>query len=582
MKSTKRFPVFLIGGAAGLLAGLSFALGFFTGPEAFLEDRLSTPVGVRSEVVIVAIDNESLAKIGQWPWPRAVFAKIFDQLSLAKPKVVALDVILADRSRLGEADDETLTQAIRRAEFPLIFPVEGSELSLSEQVRAESVTKPLFEFTVASNVSLGHVNLVIDRDNVVRSFPPRINAGEAIYSSLALAAAEKAGYAVPADSLSRTTRIVYGGPPGTVRRIPFYRVLAGEDLPALKDKIIFIGSTAPDLHDEKSTPLSAGTAMPGAEIQANITGMLLSGARLTPISKALNDSIFVFLALLVAGFFVYFTSSFKALWASLVLGVLANLFLFISFERGWVGNIFHSNLAWLLSAGSLFSYRYLVTERNRRHMRELFGKYVSPAVLETILKEPEKVSLGGEEREVTVLFSDIRGFTTLSEKTTPPELVSILNRYFTLMTGEVLSHGGVLDKYIGDAVMAFWGAPLSDDRQADNALAASLGMLERLKEFNRELKREKGIEIDIGIGLYTGLAVVGNIGSSQRFDYTVMGDTVNVASRLEGLNKEHKTHLIIGQSTKEKITAPIQYRKIGAVPVKGRVEPITIYTVEGV
>jgi adenylate cyclase len=148
------------------------------------------------------------------------------------------------------------------------------------------------------------------------------------------------------------------------------------------------------------------------------------------------------------------------------------------------------------------------------------------------------------------------------------------------MTGEVLKYGGVLDKYIGDAVMAFWGAPLDDPEQANNALRASLGMLERLKELNIELERVEGVTINIGIGIYTGLAVVGNIGSSQRFDYTAMGDTVNVSSRLEGLNKEYKTHLIVGESTKNEITDAIKFVPLGKVSVKGRAEQIEIYTIE--
>jgi adenylate cyclase len=199
------------------------------------------------------------------------------------------------------------------------------------------------------------------------------------------------------------------------------------------------------------------------------------------------------------------------------------------------------------------------------------------------------VSLGGEEKEITVFFSDIRGFTTLSEKTTPKELVRILNRYFTAMSEEILKNAGVLDKYIGDAIMAFWGAPVDDPGQADNALKAALGMLAKLKELNEELRASGDPEINIGIGIYTGPAVVGNMGSEQRFDYTVMGDTVNVASRLEGLNKEYQTRLIIGESTKNKITLRLaqgekdyKFRFLGSVAVKGRKEPLNIYTLEDI
>ncbi len=213
-------------------------------------------------------------------------------------------------------------------------------------------------------------------------------------------------------------------------------------------------------------------------------------------------------------------------------------------------------------------------------MKNLFSKYVSKDVLNEILSDPSKVALGGEEKEVTVFFSDIRGFTTISEKTTPKELVRILNTYFTAMTKEVLDNGGVLDKYIGDAIMAFWGAPIADPDQAENALKASLSMLEQLKELNKELRALGDPEIHIGIGLYTGPAIVGNVGSDLRFDYTVMGDTVNVASRLEGLNKEYKTEIIIGETTKNKIKGNYVFRALGSVAVKGRKEPLNIYTIE--
>ncbi len=219
-------------------------------------------------------------------------------------------------------------------------------------------------------------------------------------------------------------------------------------------------------------------------------------------------------------------------------------------------------------------------ERYKRELKMLFSKYVSPQVLHTMLDNPSSVSLGGEEREITVLFSDIRGFTTLSEAVTPKELVRILNKYFTAMTGEVLRHGGVLDKYIGDAIMAFWGAPLSDAHQADHAVRAAQGMLVRLRVLNEELRAAGDPEIHIGVGIYTGPAVVGNMGSDLRFDYTAMGDTVNIASRLEGLNKEYKTEIIIGESTKEKLRDKVQFRSLGAVKVKGRNEPVLIYAVE--
>jgi adenylate cyclase len=329
--------------------------------------------------------------------------------------------------------------------------------------------------------------------------------------------------------------------------------------------------------------------MPGVEIQANIANMLIMGYRLIPLSKGWSFFWIFLAAVLPALAFLLFSRSLKPLFINIFLGVVYLILIIILFEKGVAANIIHINLAWILSTSSLFGYRYFVGEKERREMRNLFSKYVSKDVLEEILADPTKVSLGGEEKEITVFFSDIRGFTTLSEKTTPKELVRILNRYFTAMSEEILKNAGVLDKYIGDAIMAFWGAPVDDPGQADNALKAALGMLAKLKELNEELRASGDPEINIGIGIYTGPAVVGNMGSEQRFDYTVMGDTVNVASRLEGLNKEYQTRLIIGESTKNKITLRLaqgekdyKFRFLGSVAVKGRKEPLNIYTLEDI
>ncbi len=199
-------------------------------------------------------------------------------------------------------------------------------------------------------------------------------------------------------------------------------------------------------------------------------------------------------------------------------------------------------------------------------------------MLEEILQDPSKVKLGGEVREVTVFFSDVKGFTTLSEKSTPQELVKVMNEYFTLMTEEILKRGGVLDKYIGDAIMAFWGAPIDDENQADNALQAAIEMTKKLKAFNLKLKDKGKPEIGMRIGIYTGPALAGNIGSELRLNYTVMGDTVNVASRLEGVNKEYGTQIIIGENVKNKLKGKYDLKGLGSVAVKGRGEPLNIYT----
>ncbi len=227
----------------------------------------------------------------------------------------------------------------------------------------------------------------------------------------------------------------------------------------------------------------------------------------------------------------------------------------------------------------LISARHLDRTESRRELLEsTFEKYVSKQVLTTILRDPGSVRLGGEGKGVTVFFSDIRGFTPIAERLEPEGVVGILNRYFEVMTEEILKTGGTVDKYIGDAIMAFWGAPIEDAQQAEHAVQASLAMLQKLDQFNNELAAEGYPKIEIRIGLHTGRAVVGNVGSSSRFDYTVIGDTVNAASRMEGLNKEHGTQIIISDMVRNFLKDKNRWKPLGPVTVKGKSEAINVYT----
>ncbi|MDP1689842.1 MAG: adenylate/guanylate cyclase domain-containing protein [bacterium] len=573
----KKSAPILIPLAGSFIALLFWFAGVFGGFETTLEDRQFRTKAIDSNIVIVSIDSDSIQSIGQWPWPRSVFANFFTTLNAAPPKAVGLDVIFAEPSRVGKTDDATLSRVLQTLSYPLVMPIEASSLNLSSTPpKATSVLTPLSTFTLNSKVSLGAVNLIIDQDTVVRRFPAHIAYSSGTLSAFALETARQSGQAIPREP-SAVERIVYAAPTGAVRHISFTRALENPSL--LKDKIVFVGVTAPDLHDEQATPVDHGTKMSGVEIQAQIANMLLKGYTLSPIAPLWGTLWIVVLGLLPGLFFFLLKRrTLLALLVSAAGGVISTLGILILFDKGTVVSLIHTNVAWILSAGSLFTYRYTLARREIKEVKGVFGKYVSKEVLELILKNPSAVLLGGEEREVTVLFSDIRGFTSLSEATTPRELVSVLNRYFTLMTNEVFKHQGVLDKYIGDAIMAFWGAPIADPRQADHALDAAFAMIERLKEFNEELVREGKPTIDIGIGLYTGPVIVGNIGAESRFDYTVIGDTVNTASRLEGVNKEYKTHIIVGESTKQKLTGSYALSHLGEVKVKGKEKGIEIYT----
>ena len=546
---------------AGVIVATSYSVGLFSGLENFFEDLMLSSKPVDGRLVIAAIDDESISRIGQWPWSRSVFADVFNKLNQNPPLVVGFDAMLSEQSRLGAGDDITLASALSRLRYPVVFPV--------EKMRSADIT-PLEIFIGQPTVKLGHVNLILDVDGVIRRFQPE--------GSFAYRAADLAGEVPLALKLGEDERVVYAGQTGSIRRVPFWRLLE-PDAPNLKDKIVFIGATAADLHDEQLTPFSRGQAMPGVEIQANITNMLIQGYRLHPLNFGWM-ALWIFAAALFPAIILLVIK--KVVWeAALIISAVfaQTIAVIIFFSNGLVVNFIHINLALILSAVAIFVYRYISGEKEKREIKKIFSKYVSSEVLDGILADASKVKLGGEEKEVTVFFSDIRGFTTLSERTTPKELVGVLNQYFSAMAEKVFQHKGYLDKYIGDAIMAFWGAPVGDTNQADNALRASLEMVEALKKLNKLLSESGKPEINIGIGLYTGPAIVGNVGSNDRLSYTVIGDTVNVASRLEGLNKEYKTNIIIGESTKNKLKGRYNLKQLGAVKVKGREEAVNIYSV---
>jgi len=516
--------------ATGAIAGASYLLGLFYGFENFFSDRLFLKKPISQDIVIVEIDSESINKIGQWPWPRKVFAQFIENLGKYNPKTLALDVVFSENSTLGKLDDFALKTTMQNIDFPII---------LAAEIFEPSALLPLSEFSQNPNTRLAHVNIILDKDGVARKLPQRIENLNPL--------------GVEAVNIfdGKSEKIVYAAPAKTIRRIPFWRFLEDEKIENFENKIIFVGATSPDLHDEFETPF--GDKMPGVEIQANIANMFLGGYSLNPISKP-----YMFLWILASAISSY-------------AGILHILPAILLFEKGLSANIVHLNFAWILSSVAIFSFKYFAQRKEKGKIKNIFGKYVSREVLAQILKNPDKIELGGEEKEITILFSDIRGFTSFSEKTNPRMLINFLNEYFSLMTGLVIQNKGTLDKYIGDAIMAFWGAPVENEKQTDLALKTAIEMIQGLEKFPK---------LKIGVGIHTGMAIVGNVGSNDRIQYTAIGDTVNIASRLEGLNKEFGTEIIISEKTKNKLKNNYNLKNLGSATVKGKKEKISIYSID--
>jgi adenylate cyclase len=349
--------------------------------------------------------------------------------------------------------------------------------------------------------------------------------------------------------------------------------------PALfKDKMVFIGTTAAALNDVFETPFAYGK-MPGINVHAAVADDILSGRFMRPAGSGERIASVVVAALVIGVAATYL----PAWWATALVLVLMSAFGWVAtrlFASGYWINVVQPVFASSVALFSGISYQYFVEGREKRKMKRLFGQYVSKDVYDQLVSHPELARLGGTRREMSVLFSDIRGFTTITEKGQPEEIVGMLNEYFTRMVDIVFKHHGTLDKFVGDMVMALFGAPVDDPQHAEHAVQAALEMCDELTRLNAKWATQgRFANLDIGIGINSGPMIAGNIGSEQIMSYTVIGDAVNLGSRLESLNKQYGTRIIISDATRQQLTGAYEFRPLGGVVVKGKSKPVDIYEV---
>jgi adenylate cyclase len=357
----------------------------------------------------------------------------------------------------------------------------------------------------------------------------------------------------------------------------------------MRGRLVLVGTSAIGLLDTKTTPLDA--VLPGVEVHAQILENVLGGAPLskpnwtTPIELA--DAIIFGVAIIVAAPMLP-ASIVLALGAVLIAGLVGLSWYFFAVHNLLIDFTYPLMSCWLIYLVLTFV-NYFREQQQRQQIRSAFGFYLSPQLVEQLAKSPERLVLGGEERRMTILFSDVRGFTSISEhyKDDPQGLTHLMNRFLTPLTNAIIDRRGTIDKYIGDAIMAFWNAPVDDDEHEANACDAALAMLERAEALNVELKREAEtnggvyMPLRIGIGLNSGPCVVGNMGSDFRFNYSVLGDTVNVASRLESRTKDYRLSMVIGSRTAEGASKKFATMEIDLIQVKGKKQPEAVYTVLG-
>lgn len=541
-------------------------------------------------VRIVDIDDESLARLGQWPWPRARLAAIVDRLREAGAAAVAFDILLSEPERQDAASDERLAQAAASVPVVMSLTLTNAAGGTLPAPKAGFATAgddprafvPRFAGVIPSlplftepAAGIGALNWVPDRDLVVRRVPTLLVLGDAMVPGLASealrvaqgastilvrasnasgetafgrqtgVAAVRIGAATIATEGDGAVRIHYAGTqPG--RRIAAWRLLEGTaDTSALSGAIVLLGTSAATLADVRATPLEA--AVPGVDIHAEFLEHVLSGARLVrpDYAPGLEVVALLVLAALAAPLALRLRPLFSAL-GLVVLAAAAVAGSWLAFTHGallvdpvWplVGTV--------ASFASAIAIALRRTEAERRWIRDAFARYLSPEVVSALAREPQRLALGGEIRPLTVLFADIRGFTSRAERLDAREVVTFLNTVHTPLADEVMRHGGTIDKFLGDGLMAFWNAPLDVPEHVAKALEAALAMQEAIARLAPSLAMEGLPPLAIGIGIHTGPACVGNLGSRHRFDYSAVGDTVNAAARIEQTSKTYGEPILV-------------------------------------
>lgn len=579
----------LIGLAISIILTILLYLNLFEGWQNRLSDTLFKSGFAREDIVIVGIDDKSIQTIGRWPWPRSIHAKLlktfFDDNNIGgKPAVIGYDISFLEKSN-DEKEDQELALALAEVKS-VVLAADGQSLKLTgSEVTASNILLPIATFR--QNASFGLVNTIPDQDSVTRKVPLKVKVQNQYIDSFSLKIIQKYLEEATEATIKEIPterglmRINFAGKPGTFPYYSFVDVLEGNTLKdSFKNKIVLIGVTAPNLHDNQLTPVSYGTPMTGAEIHANIIQTILNGDYLNSDQKTTTAIVVILLSVFLSLILVMF-GIFSGIFFFLVVLVAYIIFVVLSFDTGSIKNIVFPPMAIVISGVANIVYKYFTEYGQKRYIKRALSYYLSNAVLKEILADPEKLKLGGSRRKITVLFSDIAGFTSISEKLHPETLANMLNQYLSHMTRVIFDHKGVLDKYIGDAIMAFWGAPIEEKDQALLACQTALEMQEQMTIFRKEWAKKNFSNFGVRIGINTGDMIVGNMGSDMRFDYTIIGDNVNLGSRLEGINNLYGTSIIMSEFTYNEVKEKVYARMLDTVVVKGKKKGVNIYELRG-
>jgi len=637
---------FLIGLGAGLMALILWSGGALDRFEAKTWDwrvqSLSKPGKFTGNIRLIFIDQASLDWVKKemayvWPWPRSLYQPILDYCRRQGAKAVAIDLLFTEPSSYGVEDDQTFAAAITNAPpfvaamflgaetgsetvwpiniSPARLKVSGLAGWLANLQRKKGVLLPKASFPIpeiANNATLlGNVSARPDADALFRRVKPfAVFDGFpvpslAIAASLAAATNQSIVFSKDAVLIGRnkialdragSAILNFRGPSGTHKRISAAAVIqselklqAGEtppasDMPGLKDCYVFLGCNAPGLLDSRPAPV--GRVYTGVELHATALDNLLAGDFMRDLPRGITAALILGLAVLwgmVAVLGKSARDNIIALAIALPLPVVVSVFAYL---RGWWAPFMAPETATVFALVSAIIFNYATEGRQKRFIRGAFKQYLSEDVIEQLVKNPERLSLGGEQRTLSIFFSDLQGFTGISEGLNPQQLTALLNDYLTAMTDIIQGEGGTVDKYEGDAIIAFWNAPLAQADHAERAVRTALRCQAQLAKMRPELHQRTGKDLFMRIGLNTGPVVVGNMGSHNRFNYTILGDAANLASRLEGVNKQFGTYTIISETTysgiekmgKEgKMGEAFAVRELGKVAVVGRKASVRIF-----
>lgn len=573
-----------------------------------------TPPAPPQDIVIVAIDDTSLQPQhqGRWPWSRRTHAQLVRRL--AEARVIVFDVIFAEPEPGADAEfaraiasaGNVVLAAYRAVEMEYAgrrgrrtwgYPRPPGSLPLAV-VQTANLMPPVEPLGSAA-AAVGYVDIIPDSDGVFRRAEPlRLGSDGLVYPHLATAVAQLAT-GVPGEQIAREAAarvlsfggvrcplddngrvlIDYCGPTGTIERVPAWEVIEGEVDPAyFADKIVLVGATAPGLYDLRPAPYrTGGREFLGVETNANLVNTLLHTGARTPATRSLGWGLFALVLGLAVGWLAWsMGETLGPLLAALVVVALALPSYFVAFT--YLRTVIPYGAVLLAAVVPLLVAIPERLGRDRRLVREQFSVYVSPDVLRQLTDEPELVAQG-VRREVTLLFADVRGSTTLSERVAPETWVAQLNEYLSAMSAAIFEYDGYLDKFMGDGIMALWNAFGTQPDHAELAMRASLEMLRRLEILNRYWAgQEDRTPLRIGIALHTGEAIIGNVGSDERMQYTAIGDTVNTAARIEELTKEHGRQFLASESTATHIPADIaRLVEVAEVRVRGRVASVRVF-----